>query len=248
MTDKTVIMFHPQGSNGALETWEPIPESSIASGTPVQAGCEYLNLDQGGLTAGVWDCTEWESVKSNYDVDEFMIVLEGSIIVEHENGNIQTFSAGDCFIIPKGVPCIWRQVEYVKKYYFIFDTGAEIKPMSSLDAIKVVVPEMLPSIDSGDSAQYIGSAPQMGLESVYKDSSGQFQVGIWECNAMTRQPGIINRSEIMHILEGSGSITNGDGVVFKFKAGDTFLVPLGMGYQWHNDEPVKKIFCALTPS
>ena len=44
--------------------------------------------------------------------------------------------------------------------------------MPSLDAIKAVVPEVLPGIDAGNTAQYIGPAPQMGLESVYKDSSG----------------------------------------------------------------------------
>ena len=32
-----------------------------------------------------------------------------------------------------------------------------------------------------------------------------------------------------------------------FKAGDTFMVPIGMGYQWQNDEYVKKIFCSYTP-
>ena len=52
----------------------------------------------------------------------------------------------------------------------------------------------------------------------------------------------------MHILEDSGTITNADGVVFEFSAGDTFLVPIGMGYQWHNTEHVKKFFCAFTPS
>ena len=51
----------------------------------------------------------------------------------------------------------------------------------------------------------------------------------------------------MHILEGSGSITNADGVIFEFSAGDTFLVPIGMGYQWHNDTPVKKFVCSYTP-
>ena len=51
----------------------------------------------------------------------------------------------------------------------------------------------------------------------------------------------------MHILQGSGSITNGDGVVFEFKAGDTFLVPVGMGYKWSSGEYVKKLFCSYTP-
>ena len=71
--------------------------------------------------------------------------------------------------------------------------------------------------------------------------------GVWDCSPMKRIPATIERSELMHILEGSGSITNADGVVFEFKAGDTFLVPIGMGYQWQNHEYVKKLFCSYTP-
>ena len=71
--------------------------------------------------------------------------------------------------------------------------------------------------------------------------------GVWDCSPMQRVPATIERSELMHILEGSGSITNADGVIFNFKAGDTFLVSVGMGYQWKNDEYVKKVFCSYTP-
>ncbi len=64
---------------------------------------------------------------------------------------------------------------------------------------------------------------------------------------MQRVPATLARSKLMIILEGSGSITNADGVVFNFKAGDTLLVPVGMGYQWLNTEYVKKVFCSYTP-
>ena len=250
MTDQTVIMFSPDGGQKPLEPWDPIAAASVASGEAAQTGNEYLSINEGSLVAGVWTCSPWVSVPAPYDVHEFMIVLEGHIIIEHENGNVQSFGPGESFAIPKGTPCVWKQTEDVRKYYFIFDdpSGAESANPTALDAIRVVVPETLPKMDAGDAAQYIGEAPTMGLESVMVDPTGQFQVAIWESTPMQRKPATIARSEIMHILEGSGSITNADGVVFNFKAGDTFLVPIGMGYQWHNTEYVKKIFCALTPS
>ena len=250
MADQTVIMFNPDGGEKPLEPWDPMPASFVAAGNPLETGNEYLNVGNGELTAGVWTCSPWESVPGPYSVNEFMIVLEGHIIIEHENGNVQTFGPGSSFALPKGAPCIWRQTEDVRKYYFIFDDPSGAKPdnPAALDAIRVVVPESLPQIDAGDPSQFIGDVPTMGLESVMLDPTGQFQVGIWESSPMQRQPATIARSEIMHILEGSGSITNADGVAFNFKAGDTFLVPIGMGYQWHNTEYVKKIFCALTPN
>ena len=87
----------------------------------------------------------------------------------------------------------------------------------------------------------------MGLLSLYRDPTGKFEAGIWACSPMRRVPATLARSELMHILEGSGSITNADGVVFEFGPGDTLLAPVGMGYQWQNDTPVKKLFCSYTP-
>ena len=97
-------------------------------------------------------------------------------------------------------------------------------------------------------SMFIGTFGRVCLRSVRcQDPSGRFLAGIWDSTPMTRAPSTIARSELMHILEGSGSITNADGVVFEFGAGDTFLVPIGMGYQWHCNEYVKKLFCSYTP-
>ena len=109
-------------------------------------------------------------------------MLEGHIIIEHENGNVQSFGPGESFAIPKGAPCVWKQTEDVRKYYFIFDdpSGAKSDNPAALDAIRIIVPETLPQVDAGDPEQYIGDSPSMGLKSVMLDPTGQFQVGIWE--------------------------------------------------------------------
>ena len=46
---------------------------------------------------------------------------------------------------------------------------------------------------------------------------------------MKRVANEIELYELMHILEGSSSITNANGLVFNFKAGDTFMMPVGLG-------------------
>lgn len=249
MADKTVIDYTTNGENG-LSPWDDFPADILVSGEGKQSGHEFLNVHDGALTSGVWDCTPCVLRSGPYDVDEFMIVLDGSITINHENGDSQTYRAGEYFVIPRGTPLSWVQTEYALKYYVIFEnqSAGDLQADASLESIRAAIPESLPSMDAGDPSQYIGNPPTMGLETVYKDPSGQFVVGIWESSPMTRQPGTIGRSELMHILEGSGSITNGDGVVFHFKAGDMFMVPIGMGYQWHSDEYVKKIFCAFTPA
>ena len=134
------------------------------------------------------------------------------------------------------------------KYYAIHgNPDTPLQANSELRAAPVDPYAELPAITRHDPAMYESEVPEMGWLTLYEDPTGKFQVGVWDCSPMKRVATTIERSELMHIIEGSGSITNADGVVFRFSAGDTFMVPVGMGYQWQNDSYVRKIFCSYTP-
>ena len=247
MTDQTVIVFDREGDPASgLQTWDPIAAESIASGSPVQRGHEYFSSAGGKLTAGVWDCTPYTELRGPYSVDEFMLLLEGSLDIENEDGSMQTFRAGDGFVIPKGTVLQWQQSEYLRKFWVIHDNPDSPPAAAGLNAMLANPDAELVPVTGLEQAPFESDIPQMGLLNLYQDPGGKFNAGVWDCTPMKRIPSIIERSELMHILDGSGSITNADGVVFEFKAGDTFLVPAGMGYQWQNNEYVKKLFCSYT--
>jgi uncharacterized cupin superfamily protein len=249
MADLSVIKYDRNGDpDYGLHDWGAYPPEMLRSGEPLQKGHTYLDTASSIFSSGVWDCTAHELLPGPYDVDEFMLVLEGSIIIEHESGHSDRFSAGESFIIPKGTPCSWKQDEYTRKFWAIHDDpDIPLQADSALSAIRVDPNAALPIVSGHDPAMYESEVPDMGLLALYRDPSGRFLAGLWDCSPMKRVATTIERSELMHILEGSGSITNADGVVFNFSAGDTFMVPVGMGYQWQNDEYVKKIFCSYTP-
>ena len=249
MADLNVIKFNREGDpSQGLQDWGPISADIIASGNPTQIGHTYLDNDSGVFTSGVWHCTPFEQIETPYDVDEFMMVLDGSIIAVDESGNEQRFRAGEAFYIPKGTPMTWKQDEPVLKYYAIYDNAKiPLQANSELRATLINPRADLPAITQHDPAMYESEVPDMGWLTLYKDPSAKFQVGVWDCSPMKRVATTIERSELMHIIEGSGSITNADGVVFEFSAGDTFMVPVGMGYQWENHSYVRKIFCSYTP-
>ena len=248
MTDQTVIVFDREGDpETGLQAWDPIAKESLVSGSPVQRGHEYFSSAAGKLTAGVWDCTPFTQKRGPYSVDEFMFLLEGSLDIENEDGSLQTFRAGDAFVIPKGAVLQWRQSEYLRKFWVIHDNPDSVPAAAGLTAMLVDPGVALTPVSGLEQAPFESDIPQMGLQTLYQDPEGKFVAGVWDCSPMKRIPSTIERSELMHILEGSGSITNADGVVFEFKAGDTFLVPVGMGYQWQNHEYVKKLFCSYTP-
>jgi uncharacterized cupin superfamily protein len=248
MADQTVIVFDRDGDpETGLQEWEPIDPATLASGNPRQRGHIYFSTAGERLTAGVWDCTPFSEKRGPYSVDEFMILLEGSLDIENEDGTLQTFRAGEGFVIPKGAVLQWRQGEYLRKFWMIHDNPDSAPAAPGLTALLADAEAPLPAVTGLDPAPFVGDVPEMGQRNLYQDPSGRFLAGIWECSPMQRKPTTIERSELMHIVEGSGSITNADGVVFEFSAGDTFLVPIGMGYQWQNHEYVKKLFCSYTP-
>ncbi len=248
MADQTVIRFSPEG-DPATEwlLWDPLPAEDIASESPPrQRGHEYYSAAQDRVPVGVWDSTPYNEIKCPYPVDEFMLLLEGSLDLEDADGNTETFRAGEALIIPKGAVVQWKQREYLLKFYFIHD-NPEAPLDTGLAALRVDPDAALPAVENLDPALFESDLPQMGWLTLYQSPGNHFQAGVWDCSPMQRVATTIERSELMHILEGSGSITNADGVVFEFKPGDTFLVPLGMGYRWQNDSYVKKLFCSYTP-
>ena len=248
MPHQTVIVFDRDGDpQSGLQTWDPIDPNDIASGDPVQRGHVYFSTAEERLTAGVWDCTPYEEHRGPYPVDEFMILLDGSLDIENEDGSTQTFRAGEGFYIPRGTIMTWKQSEYLRKFWVIHDHADAQPAVAGLRAQRLDASAPVPSMGELDPAPFERAPDSMGMNLLYQDPDGKFIVGIWDCSPMKRPPTTIERSELMHIIEGRGTITNADGVVFEFQAGDTFLVPVGMGYQWENTEYVKKLFCSYTP-
>jgi len=248
MADLNVIPYNPNETD--LTDWGPMADDELAVGNPVQRGNEYFQTSAGTVTSGFWDCTAFETVLAPYPVDEFMILLEGTVNIIDANGSQYDFHAGQSFVLPKGLECIWKQTGFVRKFYFIFDQSSAAA-VPGQDALKPILvnPDMaLDSMSGLNAEDFIGALPEMSIKLAYQDSTGQLDVGVWESTPMTRVPGTIGRSEVMHIIEGRGEVVNGDGVRHTFNAGDTFIVPVGMGYQWQSTEPVKKIFCSFTPA
>jgi uncharacterized cupin superfamily protein len=234
-------------ADSGLEVWEEINPDELQSGTPVQRGHLYFNDEETGLMAGVWDCTPMTLKPGPYPVSEFMHVLEGSVTIVHEDGTEETMRAGDNFIIPKGTPCTWKQTEYIRKFFVIFD-DASVAASNDPAQLRVIRPQPqgpdggLTPAEAGDPAAFVGAVPDISEHTYFTDPSGQLIVGLWEASAMERPVGPINRCELMLPVEGEMTLL-GDGEEFHFKTGDAVYVPVGAPYGWRSSGKVRKIYC-----
>ncbi|MCP4980039.1 MAG: DUF861 domain-containing protein [Gammaproteobacteria bacterium] len=244
----TQFEFDGPADTGLVE-WEAMDPADIESGEPVQRGHFYYNDEATGLMAGVWDCTPYRGKMEPYSVDEFMYVLEGSVTMELEDGSSTTISAGESFIVPKGLICRWVQTEYIRKYFVIF-SSAEDEVHDNPARYGIMTPrpsDATTPIVIEDTSRIIGTVPEQHNHIYYTDVTGQFTVGMWNSTAFERPVFEFDHFDLMCILEGEATVSDGAGNNQVFKTGEACFVPLGAQYKWQCDVPVTKVYCAFTP-
>jgi len=69
----------------------------------------------GAKTWPVWTC-EVSTFDWHYDEKETCLLLEGRVTVTAGDQEV-SFGPGDLVIFPRGLDCVWRVAEPVKKHY-----------------------------------------------------------------------------------------------------------------------------------
>ena len=85
--ESSFFQVEPEGPLSiGLQEWETMDPKSLVSGNPIQRGHihhEYPNI---GYMTGVWDCTGFVEQMGPYQVDEYMLFLEGELFLDLPDG------------------------------------------------------------------------------------------------------------------------------------------------------------------
>lgn len=250
MAAATWVRMEANGPGGkGLDAWEEIPASTLVSGKPVQKGHMYFEDASIGLSVGVWDCTPFVGKPGPWSTSEYITMLEGSVAIVDSKGHETVFRKGDSFLIPKGFVCQWKQTEHVRKHFVIFDDASGLAPEdpSKLAVLKADPKAKLAPAGGPDPALCVDKVPQWHDKLYFEDLSQQMTVGVWDTTPYTRKIIDFPRHELMHILEGVVTLSDGAGRSETFKAGDTLFVPKGARMGWSNAEYVRKVYCIFQP-
>ena len=96
----------------------PIEPSWIIEGNP-EARSHWLPTSADGAAAtAIWSCTEGK-FNWYYDVDETIVILEGSIVLESEGMRPKRYGVGDVIFFRNGAHAKWHVEGYVKKVAFL---------------------------------------------------------------------------------------------------------------------------------
>jgi len=230
----TVMEFEPHGPAGTgLVEWERIDPAGLVSGTPVQRGHIYHEDADAGYLAGVWDCTAQTEHMGPYPVDEFMLLLEGRLVMGLPDGTDIEIEAGDAFIIPKGFECQWKQPGYLRKVFMILD-GPVPGDGDNPGLHRITMPDLAGGLAAGgqitDRVDFINAA-------------GTMQAGLRQCGAATI-PGLpVQASQVLHVLSGRLTLGSGQGRR-SFETGQTAYIRQGGTLHWQTAPDTRLLWCS----
>jgi uncharacterized cupin superfamily protein len=124
----------------------PIEPSWIIEGNPEARSHRLSASACGTATTQIWSCTEGK-FNWYYNVDETIMILEGSIVLESEGMPPKRYGVGDVIFFRCGAHAKWHVEGYVKKVAFCRHTipigfGLAIRAVNKLKRMFSRAPAM----------------------------------------------------------------------------------------------------------
>lgn len=246
-----VIRLEPGGPDGVgLEKMELDP-SDFQSELPEQYIHVYYEDGDLGLTVGVWTTTSMQEAFGPYPGDEFMWVLEGNVRMVDAEENETLIKEGETFCIQNGIPISWKQEGFLRKFFMTYSnpkaTVSHIDSASGgvriLDPVKLS--EGMKPMDNAEPLVIQSDPPLQRDNVLFTNDSGNMFVGMWDSTAFDSEMRPFPWHEMVQLLEGEVEITEAEGRMRRFVAGDAFFVPMGTICKWQTSGYVKKFYSIL---
>ena len=252
-TDKNVIRLEPFGpAQTGMQEMQLNPED-FQSELPVQHVHVYYEDTTLGLSVGVWDTTAMQESFGPYPGDEFMWVLEGNVCMIDGDGNETLINEGESFCIRNAIPVSWKQTGFLRKFFMTYTDPDSPAPKiaSAGGGVQLLDPLVLSRglklMDTTAPFVIEGEAPEQHDNVLFTNDKGNMFVGMWDSTAFESQMRPFPCYEFVQLLEGEITITEDDGKINLFKAGDAFFIPMGTVCRWKTTEYVKKFYSILDP-
>lgn len=105
----------------ALEFPPLVAKPTAIEGTsPCDATDEVLSIPASNVDLGFWECSPGSFRTAREDVNEVVLILEGSGTLVADDGTRLDHRAGDLVLIPNGWSGIWEVHEHLRKYYSVY--------------------------------------------------------------------------------------------------------------------------------
>lgn len=149
---------------GFEDSTEPLTAEMFSSAIPIQHSHDFYTDEELGLYVGVWDTTEMKEAPGPYELEEFMVIIEGQAeIRNNQTGTLETVEAGESFVIPKGYNCQWKQQGYLKKFYLILDNDKLAGNNQNVTAISRFTPQQTSAIYANEQQTFVSGVSSSAI-------------------------------------------------------------------------------------
>ena len=247
--ENKVIRFE---THGPADTGMPamqLDQDDFQSALPQQHLHVYFDDEDLGLNAGVWTTTDMQEAFGPYPGDEFMVVLEGKVAMMDADGNATRVKPGESFCIRNSIPVSWKQEGFLRKFYITYENSKASTPeIASADGGVIVLNAGAlqagsEKMENTDPFVIKGNQPVQHDSTAFTNDAENLFVGMWDSTAFESEMLPFPCHEFVRLLEGEITITEADGTVNVFTAGDVFMVPEGTVCSWKTTGYVKKFYC-----
>ena len=246
MTDRAFVKLNAHGPNGAgLTRRPPYPKDNLETEPPVHSSHLYVNDEAQGIKIGVWECTPHTSKMAPFPVNEFMILLEGSVTMLEKDGKATTVRAGEAFVVPKGAVCQWKQSEPVRKYFAIQGDALNKVRMGSGQPQAVTKAPSEAGKQAGRADGALAGLPFRAGETIYDDAGRGYSLGTWGALATDGRPTISQFYQMLRVETGVLTLADEDGATERFGAGDTVLILPRRSFTWSGSEDLHVLACSI---
>ena len=246
MTDRAFVKLNAHGPGGAgLTRRPPYPKENLETEPPVHSSHLYVNDEAQGIKIGVWECTPHTSKMAPFPVNEFMILLEGSVTMLEKDGKATTVRAGEAFVVPKGAVCQWKQSEPVRKYFAIQGDAPDRVRTGSGRPQAVTKAPSIAGQKAGRADGATAGLPFRAGETIYDDAERGYRLGTWDALATDGRPTVSPFHQMLRVEAGMLTLADEDGATEHFGAGDTVLITPGRSVAWSGSEDLRVLACSI---
>ena len=247
-----ILSLNPASLRGmTLESIPPWPDDMVLSGTNEH---RQKILHEGEFVIALYEAMPATiDVAIPYTYDEYVLVLEGSVVLTSTEGVRQEYQTGDQFLVPQGWTGTWEMPSRFRELIIVEAEQWEASD-SLLEALSASppkagssAPEALPLLANTLQQAELDSLPPWPEGVVLTGTNahgqkvlheGQLVSVLYGAEAALLEVGApFPYDEYVFVVEGQVILTSTGGSPKTFGVGDSFLVPKGWMGTW--DMPVK---------
>lgn len=234
----------------ALERIPPWPDEMVLSGTNQHW---QKVLHKGEVVVALYEAMPAViDISEPYPYDEYVRVLEGSVVLTSSEGERQSYEAGDAFLVPVGWTGTWEMPTRFRELIIIDTKGWEavesmIATLFGADAdLSANQTSVLPLLTASLKQAPLEDLPPWPKEVVLSGANEHGQKVLHSGNVVAALYGAeaarlsvsepFPYDEYVQVLAGEVTLTSDAGHSKTFGAGDSFLVPKGWTGTWDMPE------------